>query len=149
VTRHGVWISKWIYWTLETATTINYSALANSHTLWITIARTKSTQFAFTSGCLATSPHNDVDSLASVSTSLPATDCLITAHGRNSWPHLATTGNHSLSQASTHFRLRTRLSRDLKSYFPTGGLPPIRLSWRQNPWGSRPEIFFFIEPLRS
>jgi hypothetical protein len=28
------------------------------------------------------------------------------------------------------------------SYFTTGGLPPISSSWRQAPWGPRPEIFF-------
>jgi hypothetical protein len=27
------------------------------------------------------------------------------------------------------------------SYFTTGGLPPVSLSWRQAPWGPRPEIF--------
>jgi hypothetical protein len=29
------------------------------------------------------------------------------------------------------------------SYFTTGGLPPINLSWRQAPWDSWPEFFFF------
>jgi hypothetical protein len=30
-----------------------------------------------------------------------------------------------------------------QSYFTTGGLPPISSSWRQAPWDSRPEIFFY------
>jgi hypothetical protein len=29
-----------------------------------------------------------------------------------------------------------------KSYFTTGGLSPIRSSWRQSPWNSRPKFFF-------
>jgi hypothetical protein len=32
--------------------------------------------------------------------------------------------------------------RDCKSYFTTGGLPPISSSWRQAPWDSRPSIHF-------
>jgi hypothetical protein len=32
--------------------------------------------------------------------------------------------------------------RQSQSYFTTGGLPPISLSWRQAPWDSRPAIFF-------
>jgi hypothetical protein len=30
-----------------------------------------------------------------------------------------------------------------QSYFTTGGLPPINLSWRQVPWDSWPEFFFY------
>jgi hypothetical protein len=30
-----------------------------------------------------------------------------------------------------------------QSYFTTGSLPPISSSWRQAPWDSRPEIYFF------
>jgi hypothetical protein len=46
--------------------------------------------------------------------SLVATDCLIAPHNGNSWPMTPscvwpTTGYHSLSQASTHFQLITRL----------------------------------------
>jgi hypothetical protein len=33
-----------------------------------------------------------------------------------------------------------------QSYFMTGGLPPITSSWRQAPWGSRPEISFQLNP---
>jgi hypothetical protein len=29
-----------------------------------------------------------------------------------------------------------------QTYFTTGGLLPISSSWRQAPWGSRPDIFF-------
>jgi hypothetical protein len=35
-----------------------------------------------------------------------------------------------------------------QSYFMTGSLLPISLSWRQAPWDSQPE-FFSTEPLRS
>jgi hypothetical protein len=35
-----------------------------------------------------------------------------------------------------------------QSYFTTGGLPPINLSWRQAPWDPRPEILSSTEPLR-
>jgi hypothetical protein len=35
-----------------------------------------------------------------------------------------------------------------QSYFTTGGLPPISSSWRQAPWGPRPEFFFSTELLR-
>jgi hypothetical protein len=46
----------------------------------------------------------------------------------------------------SHLRLPSQetpsiLSQSPKSYFTTGGLPPIS-SWRQDPWGPRPEIFF-------
>jgi hypothetical protein len=33
-----------------------------------------------------------------------------------------------------------------QSYFTTGDLPPISLSWRQAPWDSRPEIFSRLNP---
>jgi hypothetical protein len=33
-----------------------------------------------------------------------------------------------------------------QSYFATGGLPPISLSWCQAPWDSRPDIFFQLNP---
>jgi hypothetical protein len=42
VTRCGVWIGYWIYWTLKTLTTKDYSAIANLHTLQITTAHTTS-----------------------------------------------------------------------------------------------------------
>jgi hypothetical protein len=42
----------------------------------------------------------------------------------------------------------TNSSRQSQSYFTTGGLPLISLSWRQAPCGPRPEIFS-TEPLRS
>jgi hypothetical protein len=29
--------------------------------------------------------------------------------------------------------------------FTTGGLPPISSFWRQTPWGSRPNIFLFLQ----
>jgi hypothetical protein len=36
--------------------------------------------------------------------------------------------------------------RQSQSYFTTGGLPPISSFWRQAPWGSRPAIFFELNP---
>jgi hypothetical protein len=35
------------------------------------------------------------------------------------------------------------LTSQSQSYFTTGGLPPVSLSWRQAPWDSRPAFFFF------
>jgi hypothetical protein len=35
-------------------------------------------------------------------------------------------------------------SSSVESYFTTGGLPPIRSSWRQASWRSRPESVFFF-----
>jgi hypothetical protein len=34
-----------------------------------------------------------------------------------------------------------------QSYFTTGGLPPTSSSWRQAPWGLRPEMFLQLQPL--
>jgi hypothetical protein len=52
---------------------------------------------------------------------------------------------HCLVSSSSTAISRDSLSSDLiqnQSYFTTGGLPPISSSWRQAPWGPRPEIFF-------
>jgi hypothetical protein len=58
---------------------------------------------------------------------------LLTATAHNDWlthsPANSTVCHQSQSQIQT--------------YFTTDGLPPISSSWRQAPWGSRPEIFFF------
>jgi hypothetical protein len=32
-----------------------------------------------------------------------------------------------------------------QGYFTTGGLPPISSSWRQAPWDSLPELFFWLK----
>jgi hypothetical protein len=45
VTRHGVWLGNWIYWTLITRN-YNYNAVTNSPTLLLTPAHTKPSQFA-------------------------------------------------------------------------------------------------------
>jgi hypothetical protein len=46
----------------------------------------------------------------------------------------------SLVFSQTDFQL-TKLKS--KSKFMTAGLPPVSSSWRQAPWESQPEIFFF------
>jgi hypothetical protein len=46
VTKDGVWVGNWIYWTL---TDRNYSTIANSHTPQFTTACTKSSQSAVSS----------------------------------------------------------------------------------------------------
>jgi hypothetical protein len=56
-----VWIGEWIYW----PRTSNYNAIANLHTLKITKAHAKSSQFVFTSRFLVTD-LNIGDSSASV-----------------------------------------------------------------------------------
>jgi hypothetical protein len=69
---------------LQTASAINCKRFTNLRTLQFNIAQTNFSQFAvFISRCLVTAP-NIVDSSASVFTSIPTTDCLITPHGRNS-----------------------------------------------------------------
>jgi hypothetical protein len=40
------------------------------------------------------------------------------------------------------FCLVTDPHRERESYFTTGSLPPISLSWRQSAWDSQPVIFF-------
>jgi hypothetical protein len=52
VTIDGVWIGNRIYWTLETRN-YNYSAIANSHTVQFTTARTKSSESAVSSPVFA------------------------------------------------------------------------------------------------
>jgi hypothetical protein len=60
VTRHGVWIDNWIYWTLETCNHNNQ--FMDLHTQHITAACTKSSQFAvFIRRCFITAP-NAIDS---------------------------------------------------------------------------------------
>jgi hypothetical protein len=102
VTRHGFWIGNWIYWIL--------TKLQLIIALW-------------TTACCLLCPHwlllvtapNTVDSSASMFTSLPATDCLITPHGCSPWPltssrvwpPLATTRYRRLALTS---HLKTRLS---------------------------------------
>jgi hypothetical protein len=78
VTRHRVWIDNWIYWTL-----INRSAIDNSHTLQITIARTKTSQLVFTSSCLVTDPNNVLIKYMPAGNCLTPNSCLQTySHSR-------------------------------------------------------------------
>jgi hypothetical protein len=46
VTRDGVWIGNWIYWTLTLITTNNYNSLTELHTpnITVTTAHIKSSQ---------------------------------------------------------------------------------------------------------
>jgi hypothetical protein len=39
----------------------------------------------------------------------------------------------------------TQSQSQIQSYFTTGGLPPISSFRRQTCWGSRPDIFFFLQ----
>jgi hypothetical protein len=82
VTRHGAWIGNWIYCTLITH---NYKELSYNFTIHYSTHYVFSVCCVFITCSLATA-SNTVDSLASVFTSLLATDCLIGPHGRNYWP---------------------------------------------------------------
>jgi hypothetical protein len=53
------------------------------------------------------------------------------------WPSYAPKHWVPFSQPPT-----TRWATKSQTYFTTGGLPPISSSWRQAPWGPRPEFFF-------
>jgi hypothetical protein len=53
VTRYGVWISNQFIGLLQTATTINFNVIADSHTVQFTTARTKSSQSAVSSPVVA------------------------------------------------------------------------------------------------
>jgi hypothetical protein len=108
MTRHGVWTGNWTYYTPETVTTTNYTAIAISHILQFTTARTKfSVCCILTSRCLVTAP-NVIYFSTPMFTSLSATDCLIAPHGRNScplalirvWTPLATTNYRTLALTS-------------------------------------------------
>lgn len=44
VTRCGVWVCNWIYWTLKLIITKNYNATAKSHSVQFITAHTKSSQ---------------------------------------------------------------------------------------------------------
>jgi hypothetical protein len=50
-----------------------------------------------------------------------------------------------LTRASSNLTDRPKRQSQNHSYFTTVGLPPISSSWRQVPWDSRPEIFFFLQ----
>jgi hypothetical protein len=67
ITRHWVWISNWICWTL--VTTSNYSALTNSRNPLLTTAHT--VFHVFRSRCMVTNPKHCTILL----TSLPDGDC--------------------------------------------------------------------------
>jgi hypothetical protein len=86
---------------LSNVTTNNYSAIANSHILQFTTARTKSSQPAvdISIGCLLVTASNTVASSASVFTSLLACNCLTT---------------HSLLQL-TNFQTGDHLTTNLSS----------------------------------
>jgi hypothetical protein len=99
--------------------TSNYNAIANLHTLQITRPHAKYFQFSFTSRFLVTDLNNE-DSSTSVLTSLLP-------------------GEYPTTQLSP---LSLSKSKVKVSYFTTGGLPPINLSWRQVHWDSRRKIFF-------
>jgi hypothetical protein len=88
-----------------------------------TLTRTKSFQSVFASNCLVTDPNNSLS---------------CSRRYRLTNPSL---------RMPTHSRLQMKVS---QSYFTTGGLPSVSPSWRQAPWGLRPEFFFFFvtEPLR-
>jgi hypothetical protein len=56
---------------LHVVTTGNSRAFANSHTLLLTTAPTKSSEFVFTSCCLVTAPNNTASSASVFSSSCP------------------------------------------------------------------------------
>jgi hypothetical protein len=103
-------------WLLWTVTTSNYNRLTNLRTLYFTVVRASSSQFVFSSHRLVTT-SNIVDSSA----------FLLDA----SYLRWLATGWH--------------LTRS-QSYFTICGLPPITSSWHKAPWGSRPKIFFKLNP---
>jgi hypothetical protein len=100
---------------LQTVTTINYSAIANSHTLQFTTAGIKSyVCCVFSSRCLISAPK-DVDSSASRVHVLTGyrpshSSSWLQLLAIDSKPRVATTGYRSLSQASAHFRRKVKVS---------------------------------------
>jgi hypothetical protein len=60
VTIDKIWIGNWIIEYLQIVAIINYSAIANSHTVQFTTAATKSFHCVFTSRCLVTASTADV-----------------------------------------------------------------------------------------
>jgi hypothetical protein len=95
--------------------TLTYSDIVNFHSLQITRAHVNSFPACsiFTSMCLVRVSNNGYSSASWLRSSL---------NGGS----IPTASSQSQSQ----------------SYFTTGGLPPISLSWRQVPWDPRPAIFF-------
>jgi hypothetical protein len=100
MTSDGVWIGNWICVTLKTYITTNDSHVAHNTFHYSTHLSLLSLLCLDQS--LPVTDLNNVDFLASVFTSLPATNCLIAPHGRISrpltpshvWPPLATTHCH-------------------------------------------------------
>jgi hypothetical protein len=65
---------------------------------------------------------------------------------------LLTATTQRLSPSSALTNSSTKWLSESQSYFMSGGLLPVGLSWCRTPWGSRPEIwfvcFFANEPLQ-
>jgi hypothetical protein len=92
---------------LKIVTKIYYGAVVNLLSiLQFATALTKPSRSAVLSS--GNGFHNSIGSSASVFTFLPAAVCLTDPHGRNSWP--CTPSRVWSPLATTHFRLRTRLS---------------------------------------
>jgi hypothetical protein len=114
---------------LQNITTNNYGSLTELHTLKITVttAHIKS-YLVFSSRCLVAVSNGG----RSPSSGFP--NC----------PRPQLPASHfSQLQLSTDSIVTQSQNR---SYFTTGGLPPISSSWHQAPWESRPENFFQLNP---
>jgi hypothetical protein len=123
VARRGVWIGIGVTEQLQIVITSNQNALTNSHTLFLTTAH--ATFSIFTSRCLVTAPNNifclSPHRMATVSQ-------VINSHADSQL--IIRTRTPMISQVR-QCTLKMEIVMQSQSYFTTGGLPPISLSWRQ------------------
>jgi hypothetical protein len=131
VTRQGFGMVITFTGLLNLANTKNYSIIANSHTLNITITLTKSSMSFFTSGCLVTDPNNVL--FCSCPWRLATVSHL--THGYMCPPYIL-----DCLPRLTNFRVRVTLRLAVYRNQFILAPSPLRLTTR---------FFFTTEPLRS
>jgi hypothetical protein len=165
VTGDGVWIGNRIYWTL---TGRNYKYLLQSQ--WVTqkfaITTAQKTFSVLTSRSLVEASNGGHSPSSGFPNSprpqLPASHFStatlnwLTAKLLLALASIVILGseshgthNHILLPYASGSLRNSQPTTQSRSYFTTGGLPPISSSWRQAHWGSRPEFVFATETLRS
>jgi hypothetical protein len=113
------------HFNIQLVITLNYSAIADLHTLQITVTHTS---------VLSLLPHVSWQRLLTVEILQLLRSCLIWMVAPFQLSTLAPT------KSSLH-RLTDKAQSQSQSYFTTGGLPPVTLSWRQAPWYSQRSFF--------
>jgi hypothetical protein len=128
VTRDAIWIGNWVYCTrIQLATTNNYDNLTKLHAPTISVTIAHKVFSVFTSRYLLTASNGGRSPL-----------CEFPNYPRT---HLPASHFSQMQLSTDSITTQGQSQSQSQSYFTTFGLPPIRSSWRQTPWGSRPHFF--------